>query len=419
MNTETNETVVHQASDEDHVRVNPEGVAVTEQPAVRRTAYHVADNLGSDFEAVLENSLESDEVNDRVPLFLTMMLREKFPRYLDEEGTKENDDWIGNWPYPGTKEYMALEDGTKIPVNNADEYSFTGDDNKQVKASYYGDMFDRTATGRAIDGTLSQMSSAKNNNDLCEKTVKHPNGTVTTLDEYIEMYDGDRQGFDAEKQRWVKRRTRGVARIRRAVQISFQIDRVEKELPRIKVRFASKKVPNGDGTFRKELMITTKPVILSSSEEAGYQAPVTLGQFLAMDVDKANEKGGTLAAFVGTSRKRNNEQPGGKTVKRITTVDQLFSAINMINQFLDGDSDDGKMHRASFLKALSDKSSDDKVQAVFTLVEALDVPYSAIAARAEKLMAMKAGRMAPGEQSGSKREALVQAFASGVTGKGR
>lgn len=300
------------------------------------SAYEYAVRMDDQFIKDLETNAQAVLENKRGAVVLM----------LDLERIYGRDEILKNWPVPGSE---------AKDVNNPDKYEKMVTDpisgeTKKGKGSWYADLFDASKPGKELAAKLSSWKAAKAN-----EKGKH------ILPEHAKMA-GDELKLTAEKSRLDTFRTSKKNAIIRAVNVIIQMQRLNEE-----TQMAVELITNDDGTPYQ----SNKLFYVYNKKKRSEFRPLTVGQLLALSVDKAKAAGGEYAHVMGTTGRGPKGGEKGEQKVTLETIPQFDNITAEYATFFEKMRADTKAMNA-FLTHLNGAGSDDLLLSLNSIMTDID-----------------------------------------------
>ncbi len=252
-----------------------------------------------------------------------------------------------------TDDELALfpKPGSEAPANgntngNYDVY-YDGvtESGKPRKQSFYKMFAASTEYGATIAAMKKNLAAAKNKSaDAPEHMLLWPVAKLSS-----------------EIAKWSQRDTAYSGKIRQAMDLHFQFEAI-KSFDKVTCRFITVEMPDPEkeGQTIEVLADTVAPIEIVSKVNLTEAKAFTPAQFMALDLDKAMEKGGTWSAIVlSASRGTKSKQETKVAAATITDIETFKSAINDMASFVYEDFDAGKMSK-DYAKLIKQIENDDE-----------------------------------------------------------
>lgn len=246
---------------------------------------------------------------------------------------------LAEFPRPGSEPVEGSNAPTDIYY---DGVTGTG---KPKKQSFYKAFTRSLSFGAMIAQRREHLSAAKAN------SVDAP--------EAMRLMSAGR--LDSEIRKWDQRDTALNSKVRKAMELHFQFERI-KELDKVICRFVTATVENPDqpGTTMEVMADTIAPIEILDKANTSQARAFTPDQFLALDLDKAEKGGGTYSALIlSGSRGTKAKQETKVAAATITDIETFKSAINDMASFVYEDFDAGTMSK-DYAKLLKQIENDDE-----------------------------------------------------------
>lgn len=327
----------------------PTKVQLDQGKTIAAHAIRMADKVNGNEHLLGDLNTYSDalELTKRGPLSFLFSLRK-------EIGDEEMD----TWPVVG------LEDTQQTPTNNPDVYRRPGVNSKNkptlVRESFYDKLSDNTSHGRDAHDKLAAIEKRQSNKD----------GIPSELDADATVWQGRINAF---------RRL-----FKTAVRIYQQWQAVATPGAFPKVKWSIFMVTD-PATNEKKLRRTTEPFMLMDPENPSNYRTLTIGMFLSLSPQRAEEAGGTVEAFM-TTRGVEPEVGEGDDINNPDDFEAYSNAVAswimdknnfaLIQKIMDKKEKDGKTPTPAALEMI--ETVGDINAAVNILIAKYDRVYNAI-----------------------------------------
>jgi hypothetical protein len=266
-----------------------------------------------------------------------------------------NDDAIDLDLYPRSGSIRV--EGTNRPY---DKYKRPTNDGKEVEGSWIDDLADRTAIGKNNLNYVDALKKVRDNTDGKDPVLAEmePIKVKTEIAK-----------FEQRQRRW-----RNV--LHDALNVYHVMCDIQDKFPTVTASFSYNDLPDENG---KPVLYDTPHCIYVQDKANPLKIKAfTPGEFLRLDVDKANAAGGTFSKLVETAaRKRGAKDTapqGSKTAegkKALLTVAEFSDWVVRGANLVDFEGQDGRRHQAE-LGNLIPKWSDEEKLSMCNLYAALD-----------------------------------------------
>ena len=244
------------------------------------------------------------------------------------------DDELALFPKPGSEAPNGNTNG-----NYDVYYDGVTESGKPRKQSFYKMFASSTEYGATIAAMKKNLAAAKNKSaDAPEHMLLWPVAKLSS-----------------EIAKWSQRDTAYSGKIRQAMELHFQFEAI-KAFDKVTCRFITTEMPDPDnaGKTIEVLADTVAPIEIVSKVNLTEAKAFTPAQFMALDLDKAMEKGGTWSAIVLSASRGTKAKQETKDSQNISDVNGFLTAINLMAGFVYDDYDAGTMskHYAKLLKEI-------------------------------------------------------------------
>lgn len=258
------------------------------------------------------------------------------------------------WPVPGTTTKTAQGNRRPHKYNKTVTDITTGETKTGTdNGDWYADAYDASQDGKALLAKLDSLAAAKRG-----ETGPH------ILPEHAKIA-GDEIRLVAQKSKLDGFRTNKKNAIIRAVNLVQRMHRINTETE------MTCELITVDGTPEGEPEDSNKLVYAYNSKDRKQFRILTIGQLLALDVDKAKGSGGTYVAVIGTT-KRPPKKGTGVAVQNIgvKAPKELDDAMSATANYFDGLTTDTKATNA-LLTYFNGAGTDDFILSCNTVMDAL------------------------------------------------
>lgn len=285
---------------------------------------------------------------------------------------------------PGTK----TGDATNRPVENYTKQvkdAATGE-SKNVKGNWFTDFTAGTKEGQEWQARIDDVKIAAN-------------PETSAKSKWYKEYRNDPIYLANEKNKYTQRLSALRNLIRNAVRIWDKQNELD-EYAAAQWKIAEYDVMEGDKVVTKQ-QNTPKPFIVSDTKNPQRFKALAVGQFLKLDTKEAIEKGSTFDALIDTlTQGDTSTSTEGEKAPPIADPVQVQRVADSLNNYLDFESDKGRVHQAALLTEMEKKSNDAMVLSIGRLYLTLDTIYPKIQGRYERLAAALADAQGASDKVG-------------------
>lgn len=311
---------------------------VDETALLTSSAYEYASKWDDQFIADLETNAQAALENKRGAAVLM----------LDLIRMHGKETILNNWPVPGSK---ATESQNPHRYNKTTKDAVTGETKTGTNnGDWYFDLFDASKPGRAFQLKMVSWKGAK-----AGEKGKH------ILPRHAAMA-GDEIKLIAEKGKLDSERNTKKAGIVRAVNTIFQMHRINTET-QMEVELITQ--DNGAPVESQKLLYA------HNKKDRKQFRILTIGQLLALSVDKAKAAGGEYAHVIGTTG-RGPKAKGGEavdyTIKSIKTFDSVTAEYATFFEKLRKDT----KAMNTFLTHLNEEGGEDMLLSLNSIMTDID-----------------------------------------------